>query len=76
METRMSGAERGAEETMMRNHQIGASASTLRVAKPSDNDKVLTCRLKEALALVEVQVLDHFVVAGAEILSFAEWGIL
>ena len=27
----MSGAERGAEETMMRNHQTGASASTLRV---------------------------------------------
>jgi DNA repair protein RadC len=36
----------------------------------------LTTTLKTALALVDVRVLDHFVVAGAGILSFAERGLL
>jgi hypothetical protein len=34
METRTSGSERGAEETMVRNHHTGASASTLRSRDP------------------------------------------
>ena len=46
------------------------------VAEPSHADKTLTQALKEALALVDVRVLDHFIVGGNATLSFAERGIL
>jgi len=46
------------------------------VAEPSRADELLTKALKEALALVDVKVLDHFVVAGNTALSFAERGLL
>ncbi len=46
------------------------------VAQPSQADELLTRNLKEALALVEVKVLDHFIVAGNQTLSFAERGLL
>lgn len=46
------------------------------VAEPSASDRLLTTALKQALALVDVRVLDHFIVAGAEVCSFAESGIL
>ena len=46
------------------------------VAQPSRADELLTRSLKEALALVDVKVLDHFVVAGNQALSFAERGLL
>jgi DNA repair protein RadC len=46
------------------------------VCEPSHADEMLTSSLKQALALVDVRVLDHFVVAGAGILSFAERGLL
>lgn len=46
------------------------------VAEPSQADRVLTQRLKEALALVEVRVLDHFIVGDGEPLSMAEYGWL
>jgi DNA repair protein RadC len=46
------------------------------VAEPSRADELLTNSLKQALALVDVKVLDHFIVAGAAILSFAERGLL
>jgi len=46
------------------------------VAEPSDSDRLLTEELKKSLALVDVRVLDHFIVAGAGCLSFAEKGIL
>jgi DNA repair protein RadC len=46
------------------------------VAEPSTADQALTRSLKEALALVDVKVLDHFVVAGREPISFAERGLL
>jgi DNA repair protein RadC len=46
------------------------------VAEPSRADELLTQTLKQALSLVEVRVLDHFIVAGAEILSFAQRGLL
>ena len=52
------------------NHPSGA-------AEPSAADEMLTRNLKEALALVDVRVLDHFIVAGrAAPLSFAERGLL
>jgi DNA repair protein RadC len=46
------------------------------VAQPSQSDELLTRSLKEALALVEVKVLDHFIVAGNQAISFAERGLL
>ncbi|HET7921830.1 MAG TPA: DNA repair protein RadC [Gammaproteobacteria bacterium] len=46
------------------------------VAEPSDADRRLTRRLKDALALVDIRVLDHFVVGDGETVSFAERGLL
>jgi DNA repair protein RadC len=46
------------------------------VAEPSHADELLTRSLKSALGLVDVQVLDHFIVAGSRIMSFAERGLL
>jgi DNA repair protein RadC len=51
------------------NHPSGA-------AQPSRADELLTRNLKEALALVDIKVLDHFVVAGNQAISFAERGLL
>jgi DNA repair protein RadC len=51
------------------NHPSGA-------AQPSRADELLTRNLKDALALVDVKVLDHFIVAGNQALSFAERGLL
>jgi len=45
------------------------------VAEPSQADEQITQRLKEALSLVDIRVLDHFVV-GDEVVSFAERGLL
>jgi DNA repair protein RadC len=45
-------------------------------AQPSHADQVLTQRLKQALAWVDVQVLDHLVVGHAEVVSMAERGLL
>lgn len=46
------------------------------LAEPSRADELLTASLKRALELVDVRVLDHFIVAGNGILSFAERGLL
>jgi DNA repair protein RadC len=46
------------------------------IAEPSHADETLTQALKQALALVDVRVLDHFIVAGSGVLSFAERGLL
>jgi len=46
------------------------------VAEPSRADETLTQRLKEALGLVEIRVLDHFVVGDGEMVSFSERGLL
>jgi DNA repair protein RadC len=51
------------------NHPSGA-------AQPSQADELLTRNLKDALALVDIKVLDHFIVAGRQALSFAERGLL
>ena len=42
------------------------------VAEPSRADELLTQTLKQALALVEIKTLDHFIVAGSRTVSFAE----
>ena len=46
------------------------------VAEPSHADEAITRRLRDALALIDVRVLDHFVVAAGESVSFAESGLL
>ena len=46
------------------------------VTEPSQSDRNLTDALKQALALVDVRVLDHFVVAGNQTMSFAERGLI
>jgi DNA repair protein RadC len=45
-------------------------------AEPSQADELITRRLREALALVDIRVLDHIIVAGGEAMSFAEQGLL
>ena len=46
------------------------------VADPSRADEQITLRLKEALMLVDIRVLDHFIVGDGEVISFAERGLL
>ena len=59
----------GAAVIFAHNHPSG-------VAEPSDADRRLTQRLKDALALVDIRVLDHFVVGDGDVVSFAERGWL
>ncbi len=46
------------------------------VAEPSQADELITQRVKEALALVDIRVLDHLIVAAGDVLSFAERGLI
>lgn len=46
------------------------------VAEPSTADELLTRTLKTALAMVDIQVLDHFVMTSTTAMSFAERGLL
>lgn len=46
------------------------------VAEPSRADELLTDSLKQSLALVDIKVLDHFVVGGNSVMSFAERGLV
>lgn len=45
-------------------------------ADPSDADRQITRRVQDALALVDVRVLDHCIVGGMTVYSFAEHGLL
>ncbi|MEK6735028.1 MAG: DNA repair protein RadC [Pseudomonadota bacterium] len=45
-------------------------------AEPSHADKVLTQSLKQALALIDVKVLDHFIIGSGTTLSFAEHNLI
>ncbi len=63
-------AHNAAAVILAHNHPSG-------IAEPSHADELLTTALKNALAMVDVKVLDHFIVAGnAPPLSFAERGLL
>lgn len=62
-------AHNAAALILVHNHPSG-------VAEPSQADRLLTERLKEALGLIEVRVLDHFVVGEGEPQSLAELGWL
>lgn len=59
---------RAAAVVLAHNHPSGA-------AKPSHADEMLTQTLKQTLGLVDVRVLDHFIVAGCEATSMAELGL-
>ena len=60
---------RAAAVILVHNHPSGS-------AEPSSADRLLTTQLKAALALVDVQMLDHLVVAAEATVSFAERGWL
>lgn len=62
-------AHNAASVILAHNHPSGSP-------EPSPADHSLTQALKQALALVDVRVLDHFVVAGKRVHSFAEHGQL
>ncbi|MEK0161293.1 DNA repair protein RadC [Pseudoalteromonas piscicida] len=46
------------------------------VAEPSEADKLITKKLQQGLALVDINVLDHLIVAGSHCISFAERGLI
>jgi DNA repair protein RadC len=46
------------------------------VAEPSQADELITQRLKDALSLIDVRVLDHLIVAGGDVTSMAERGLI
>ena len=62
-------ARNAAAVILAHNHPSG-------VAEPSQADELITNRIRDALALVDIRVLDHFVVTGDDIVSFAERGLL
>jgi DNA repair protein RadC len=54
---------------LVHNHPSG-------VQEPSQADELITARVKEALALIDVRLVDHMVLAGSSVLSFAQEGLL
>ena len=62
-------AHNAAAVVLAHNHPSG-------IPEPSAADRLLTQELKSALALVDIRVLDHFIVAGDLSTSFAERGLL
>lgn len=44
--------------------------------EPSQADRSITKQLTQALALMDIQLLDHFVIGGNQVMSFAEQGLL
>jgi DNA repair protein RadC len=62
-------AANAAAVILAHNHPSGCS-------EPSMADQRITQRLREALALVDVRVLDHLIVGSGEAVSFAERGLL
>lgn len=62
-------AQNAASVILSHNHPSG-------IAEPSRADEYMTQALKSALALVDVKVIDHLVVSGTTVVSFAERGLL
>lgn len=62
-------AHNAAAVILAHNHPSG-------IAEPSGADEQITRRLKEALALVDVRILDHFIIGDGEPVSFAARGLL
>ena len=78
----IDGASVYPREVVKRALQLNAAAVILAhnhpsgVAEPSQADRNITRRLAEALALVDIRVLDHIVVGDGELVSFAERGLI
>jgi DNA repair protein RadC len=66
---RLGLARNAAAVILAHNHPSG-------IAEPSAADEVITQCVRDALALIDVRILDHFVVTGDAIVSFAERGLL
>jgi len=62
-------ARNAAAVMFVHNHPSGC-------AEPSRADELLTQSLKQALSTVDIKVLDHFIVGGSAVLSFAERGLI
>jgi len=62
-------AHNAAAVILAHNHPSG-------VAEPSQADELITHRLRDALALVDIRVLDHLIIAGPDAVSLAERGLL
>jgi DNA repair protein RadC len=62
-------AHNAASVIFAHNHPSGS-------CEPSKADEMLTNNLKTVLAMIDCKVLDHFIVAGTTILSFAERGLI
>jgi DNA repair protein RadC len=62
-------ARNAAAVILAHNHPSG-------VAEPSQADELITQRLRDALALVDVRVLDHVIVGDGRCMSFAERGLI
>jgi len=62
-------SRRAAACILVHNHPSG-------VAEPSQADELITRRLRDAMALVDIRILDHLIVAGTTVLSMAERGML
>ncbi len=69
-------------EVVRRSLELGANAVILAhnhpsgIAEPSQADKQITTRLIDALALVDIRVLDHMIIGEGEVVSFAERGLI
>ncbi len=69
-------------ELLKRSLQLNAAALILAhnhpsgVIEPSEADRAITRRLIDALKLVDVRALDHFIIGGTELFSFAEHSLL
>jgi DNA repair protein RadC len=78
----LDGASVHAREVVRRSLQHNAAAVIFAhnhpsgVAEPSQADRVITAELKRALALIQVRVLDHFIVGAGAPTSFAARGLL
>ena len=78
----IDGASVYPREVVRRCLELGAAAVVFAhnhpsgVAEPSDADRRITRRLRDALGLIDVRVLDHLVVGDGEVVSFAERGLL
>jgi DNA repair protein RadC len=62
-------AHNAAAVILAHNHPSG-------VLEPSQADELITRRLRDALALIDVRVLDHFIIGDGTCFSFAEHGLI
>ena len=78
----VDGASVHPREVVKRALKVNAAAVILAhnhpsgVAEPSQADELITVRIRDALALVDIRVLDHLIVGGTTVTSLAERGLI